>query len=155
MIFVDLLAAFFLLVILVAKETSAARYLHNVVVLRLAAKLESISAGHLFSFAAVILVAGLLIWLAKADGFTVVSMGAPDIASWFMTFEVTTYTDALVAVLVASSVVRMKAIKIHVLGKIRSAITMPNAGRVRRARSRRTRPMPAANDDEGGFLHAA
>jgi len=145
MLLIDFVAFFCLATLLFARETPLGQWLHKVLVQHIADGLGRITSGHWICAAAVLLVIGLLYWLAKADGLMFASMSAPDAAIWFSTFEISTYADALIAVAMASAPLRMKAVRLHLGGRL-TAIT----SRLRRQRKRHAKTPSAANDDEEG-----
>ncbi|WP_206241558.1 hypothetical protein [Novosphingobium terrae] len=143
MLLIDFVAFFCLVTLLFARETPLGQWLHKVLVQDIADRLGSIRSGHWLCAGAVLLVIGLLYWLAKADGLMFVAMSAPDFAVWFSTFEISTYADALIAVAMASSSLRIKAMRLHRGGRLTRI-----ASKLRRQRKHGIRTTRAANDDE-------
>lgn len=128
-------------VLVLTPDTGVARWLHRWMVATPARRLPLFHRGHL-AFA--VLLAGVgfgLVWLIEGDAIRLLSMAAPEIATWATMFEVTTLLDGAIAAITAASVLRtapLVAAVRRLLGR--------RPPRTRRSRVRAEhRP---ANDDE-------
>lgn len=143
------------LVMRIAPDTPAGQLLHRLFVEMPADRLSRITRGQILLCALLATFGGALVWLMEGDGLRLLSMAAPEIGPWIVTFEVTTWLDVAVALAMASSAMRFRAIR-H---QIRAAVSRWNGRRAGTRRARRTRrperPSPANDDEERGLPLAA
>ena len=106
-----------------------------------------ITRGHLLLALALAGVIGLVFLILDHEGLRLMSMAAPEISSFLVTFEVSTWLDVAAAAIVAASTTRVRAVAS--LAKVRLT------GLLRRPRTRARRSRPAtpttrrpANDDD-------
>jgi hypothetical protein len=133
-----------------APETPAGRMLHRILVAWPAERLSRIRSGHILL---AVLLAGVVAtawWLFQGDGIGALGMGAPDIAPFMTSIEVSTYLDMLAALIVSASMLRMQALR----GVVRHVIVRLSARR-RAPRRRPARRELPANDDEDGAARIA
>ncbi|WP_174284959.1 hypothetical protein [Sphingomonas bacterium] len=135
----------------IAPATPIARTLRVWMVDRPAALLARITRGHVVMMAGVVLVTfAAARWLGD-DIVAFLGMGAPEFVAWSVAFDVATYADVAVAVLLISSTVPLRRFASRVVAPIRHL-----ASRHRRMRSvSRGSRRSAANDDEEGRLPTA
>lgn len=110
MLLVDAAAFLVLMVLCFARETPLGRWLDAGLVQRPARWLGGIGRGFWICAGCVVLVVGGLVWLARGEGAVVALIGAPDLAVWFTTFEVSTWADALAAVAVGAFAFRVRMV---------------------------------------------
>jgi hypothetical protein len=144
-----------LIILLFAKDTPAGQWLDQFILQGINTNLGRITRGRWICAGAVLLTIGLLFWLAKVDGLILFSLGTPDLAVWFTTFEISIYADALTAVVIASSALRVKAIQSFFGLKYSSIVKKFKGSRKREAHSQRKDTVESANDDDGRFGRAA
>jgi len=130
-------------ILLLAPETPISRAIHRALVVWPAEKLSRVRGGHVLLFALLASVAAVVWWLLADDGLQMLRMGAPEIAAFVTSIEVSAYLDVLAAVIVSASTLRLQALRgIVVRGWMRLR------PRARAPRSRRQRAERPANDDE-------
>jgi len=124
--------------------------LRHVLIDRPAARLLRVTRGDAAVMVLLMLTAAIVTLVGEGDGIGMLAMGAPDVAVWITTFEVSAYVDVIIALGAAAS-------GLHLRGAIaRYAGTFARGGRARATdrarRSRKMRPSEADNDDEPGLL---
>lgn len=133
------------LTISLAGGTPIAELLQRIMVDTPARRLNRITRGHILTAAALLVFGGLLIWQLEGDGVRLLSMMAPEIGTWLAMFEISTWLDAVVAVVALSSTVRLRGWRAWIV----AVLTRRTPGKhVRAHRSRKAR-RPADNDDDG------
>lgn len=153
-----MIAALLLTLILVtamAPETVLARLVHRWLVVPLATALNRIRPGHVMIAVAILALIGIALFLGGGDGLRMLAMAAPDAAAALMTFEVTSYLDAIAAIALAASTMRLTAMRRQISSIAMAWFRRPIA---RGARRRRIRDKPtgtAANDDDDGVAGRA
>lgn len=110
MLFVDAAAFLVLMVMCFARGTPLGRWLDVRLVERPARWLGGTGRGLWICLGCAVLAVGVLIWLARGEGAVVAVMGAPDLAVWFTTFEVSTWADALAAVAMGAFAFRIRMV---------------------------------------------
>lgn len=131
------------LALLVAGDTPAGRFLNRWMVDWPAERLGRISRGAVLTWLMLGLVGLLMFWLLEEEGLRLFSMALPEIAGWMAAFEVGTLVDALAAVALAASALRVGAMRHWIASRL------PAPRRAKRAR--RSRPAArASNEDEDG-----
>jgi hypothetical protein len=155
MLLVNVTAFAVLAILLLAKDTPAGQWLDQFLLQGIITRLGHITRGHWICAGAVLLAIGLLFWLAKVDGLILFSMGAPDLAVWFTTFEISIYADALTAIVIASSALRVKAIQSFFVLKCLNIMKKFKRSRKREVHSQRKDTVESVNDDDGKFGRAA
>ena len=100
-----------------------------------------------------IIALAVVYWIGR-EGAQILAMGAPDIGAWLVAFEVSTYVDALAAVAVAASALRVKSALAKSMTWVSLGRTVPM---IRRSKTRRRtmHAMMASNDDDERRAHAA
>jgi hypothetical protein len=125
--------------------TPIGRAIHRLLVVWPAERLSRIHGGHILL---AVLLAGVVAtawWLFQGDGIGALGMGAPDIAPFVTSIEVSTYLDVLAALIVSASMVRIQALR----SVVRHVVARLSARR-RAPRSRPARSKLPANDGEDG-----
>jgi hypothetical protein len=140
--------------VLLAPETPIGRFLRRALVVAPAARLSRITRGEVLLVLLLVGGIGIVGALLGQEGVRLLSMGAPELASFLTAFEITAYLDALAAVVALYSTTNLRTLKARVVA------LLPRKANPRSARARRTaRPARdgAANDDEhpGGIARAA
>lgn len=144
-----MMSLFVLVVLATAPKTSLrGRIWHQGLVAPLARRLLKITRGH------VLLTVGIggflvfLTWLIGAEGWHISAMALPELATWAMTFEISTLLDAMAAVMIVSAAVRVRVGATLAAGLLRKCFgtVSRRAGRARKKPAARSGP---ANDDEG------
>jgi hypothetical protein len=126
----------------IAPDTPTGRFLHRWTVVVPAARLAAIRPGQVLLTVLVLTVVTISVVLIGEESTRLIGTATPEIAGWITMFEVTSYLDALVAVVSASSLWRLgRAPKVFRLPRRRAT------GRERRSRA--SRPS-AANDAKDG-----
>jgi len=126
----------------IAPDTPIGRFLHRWAVVVPAARLAAIRPGQVLLAVLVVAAVATSVLVLGEEATRLIGTATPEIAGWITMFEVTSYLDALVAVVSASSIWR--------LGRTPRIFRLPRrraTGRERR--SRPSRPS-AANDAEDG-----
>lgn len=155
MLLVNLAAFAVLVILLFAKDTPSGQWLDQFLLQGIITRLGQITRGHWICAGAVLLAIGLLYWLAKVDGLILFSMGTPDLAVWFTSFEISVYADALTAVVIASSAFRIKATQSFLMLKYPNIKKKLKRSRKREAHSPRKDTVKSANDDDDGRFGCA
>ncbi|MEG8025597.1 hypothetical protein QP162_16600 [Sphingomonas aurantiaca] len=124
--------------------------LRHALIDRPVARLMRVTRGDAAVMVLLMLTAAMVTLVGEGDGIGMLAMGAPDIAVWITTFEVSAYVDVIIALGAAASGLRLR-------GAIaRYAGIFARSGRARATdrarRSRKMRPSEADNDDEPGLL---
>lgn len=118
-----------------------------------AARLLRVTRGDAAVMFMLMLTAAMVTLVGEGDGIGMLAMGAPDVAVWITTFEVSAYVDILIALGAAASGLRLRG------AVARYAGIFARGGRARATdrarRSRKMRPSEADNDDEPGLLARA
>ena len=133
----------------IAPETEVGRFLNHWLVVVPAARLARVRRETVIMLLVLCLLGLGCAWLIGHDGLQMFGMAAPDLAMLLTSFEVASYIDAVIAVMLAASAVRWSAVRMVIVRRLRR----PRAARARRVRRPERRP---ANDDEGrGALQIA
>lgn len=133
------------LTISLAAGMPIAELLQRIMVDTPARRLNRITRGHILTTAALLAFGGLLIWQLEGDGLRLLSLMAPEIGTWLTMFEISTWLDAVVAVVALSSTVRLRGWRAWIV----AVSTRRTPGKcVRAQRSRKVR-RSADNDDDG------
>ena len=128
--------------------------LRHALIDRPAARLLRVTRGDAAVMVLLMLTAAMVTLVGEGDGIGMLAMGAPDVAVWITTFEVSAYVDILIALGAAASGLRLRGAVARYAGIFARGGRARATGRARR--SRRVRPSAADNDDEPGLLaHAA
>ncbi len=140
-------------VIAAAPDTAVGIALRHALIDRPAARLLRVTRGNAAVMFLLMLTAGLVTLLGEGDGIGMLAMGAPDVAVWITTFEVSAYVDILIALGAAASSLRLRGAVARYAGVFARGGRLRATGRARR--SRRMRSSIADNDDEPGLLARA
>ncbi|MEG8033335.1 hypothetical protein QP179_18060 [Sphingomonas aurantiaca] len=138
------------MVIAAFPDTPIGIALRHALIDRPAARLMRVTRGDAAVMVLLMMTAAMVTLVGEGDGIGMLAMGAPDIAVWITTFEVSAYVDVIIALGAAAS-------GLHLRGAIaRYAGIFARGGRARATdrarRSRKMRPSAADNDDEPGLL---
>lgn len=107
-----------------------------------ARQIDQITRGHVLLALTLAGVIGLVFLVLDVEGIRLMSMAAPEIASFLTMFEVSTWLDVAVATVMTASTLRLRATAAHLRQRI-------GGTRARTPRRRRTRTAPPpSNDDE-------
>lgn len=132
------------MVLRLAPETPIGGTLHHALVAWPAERLSRIRPGHILL---IVLLAGIVaaaLWLFEGDGIPLLSMGAPEIAAFVSSIEVSTYLDIVAALIVSASALRLQTLR----GVVSGGIARLRPHRPRTPHTRRERAARPANDDE-------
>jgi hypothetical protein len=99
--------------ILVAPDTPAGRFLHHIMVERPAAVLARVTWGHVLRGSVLLLAVAAVLWLMQDDGLQILAGAAPDTISWIVAFDVSTYIEAIAALALIASTVRLRAVRVR------------------------------------------
>ncbi|MEG8048559.1 hypothetical protein QP178_01080 [Sphingomonas aurantiaca] len=138
------------MVIAAFPDTPIGIALRHALIDRPAARLMRVTRGDAAVMVLLMMTAAMVTLVGEGDGIGMLAMGAPDIAVWITTFEVSAYVDVIIALGAAAS-------GLHLRGAIAGyAGIFARGGRARATdrarRSRKMRPSAADNDDEPGLL---
>ncbi len=133
--------------LLFAPDTPTGRFLHRHLVIAVARRLDRITAGHVLLMLGLCAGAALVIGVMRGDGLALLGMMAPEVSSWLITFEVSSYLDIAAAVVLAATTVRIRGLAGAWRPRRRPLRRTAGTRRARRS-PRPARPV-ARNDDEG------
>ncbi len=117
---------------------------------RPAARLMRVTRGDAAVMVLLMLTAAMVTLVGEGDGIGMLAMGAPDIAVWITTFEVSAYVDVIIALGAAASGLHLRGAIARYAGIFARGSRARATDRARR--SRKMRPSEADNDDEPGLL---
>lgn len=136
------------LALLVAGNTPIGRDMRHWLVEWPAARLARIHRGAVLTWLVLAAVGAACFWLLEEEGLRLFTMALPELAGIVTAFEIGSLVDAIAMGVLAASSVRMGAVKAWAMRRL-------PIGRARARRTRRTRPVSrAANDDEDGAAFA-
>ncbi|MGW8278072.1 hypothetical protein ACWGK7_01065 [Sphingomonas aurantiaca] len=138
------------MVIAAFPDTPIGIALRHALIDRPAARLMRATRGDAAVMVLLMMTAAMVTLVGEGDGIGMLAMGAPDVAVWITTFEVSAYVDILIALGAAASGLRLRG------AVARYAGIFARGGRARATdrarRSRKMRSSKADNDDEPGLL---
>lgn len=102
-----------------------------------------ITRGHVLLTLALASVIGLVFLILDYEGIHLISMAAPEIATFLTSFEISTWLDVAATAIVTASTLRLRTAAAH----LRERLGEARARTLRPRRRTRTTP-PASNDDE-------
>ena len=125
-----------------AGDTPIGRLLHAAFVERPASWCARVRRGHVALAVLLVTIAAAAMWAGGTDAISVLGMATPDLAIWLTSFEIATYLDMAVTVVLVASTLRGRIVAAR-LGTAVAHFTR-SAGRRRRVRSqaRRSDPEP-------------
>lgn len=130
--------------LIAGRGTPIGRMLERGLVEMPARRIDRITRGHLLLGLMLTGVIGLVFLILDVEGIRLMSMGAPEIATFLTTFEVSTWLDVAMTAVLTASTLRLRATAAHMRERIAAA-----RPRTPRPRGRRTRAIPPpSNDDE-------
>lgn len=144
-----MMSLFVLMALSTAPKTSLrGRIWHQGLVAPLARRLLKITRGHVLLTVGIGGFLAFVTWLIGAEGWHISEMALPELATWAMTFEISTLLDAMAAVMIVSATVRVRVGVTLAAGLLRRCLgtVSRRAGRARKEPAARRRP---ANDDDG------
>jgi hypothetical protein len=127
--------------------------LRHALIDRPAARLMRATRGDAAVMVLLMMTAAMVTLVGEGDGIGMLAMGAPDVAVWITTFEVSAYVDILIALGAAASGLRLRGAVARYAGIFARGGRARTTDRARR--SRKMRPSEADNDDEPGLLARA
>ena len=83
-----------------------------------------------------------------------IGFAAPDVTAWFTAFEITSYLDAVTAVALAASTMRLKTVRRLSIAVFVSSFRRPIVSGARPRYTRDKTTVTPANDDEDGAAFA-
>lgn len=146
---VTLLGAWLLM--LLAPDTRHARLLHRALIERPAALLNRVTAGQVLMLVALLVIVGTAMWFEAGDLLGFLSLAAPEMVSWAVTFEIGTLVEAGTALLAIAASRRSVGLRMMVGAHVRRLVAGRRAARRRRSPGRAARA--PANDDADGGRH--
>ena len=137
------------LILLRAPDTPIGRYLHRMLVVVPALRLDRVSRGQWLLLVATLFIAGMAMWFGGGDGARMTGMVLPDMTAWMASVEITTYLGIIVATVAGWTAVRAKGLG-RLFGSRPSQHRLGHRAGRRALHPRRPDRPAAANDEEHG-----
>ncbi len=133
-------------------DTPVGKWLRLTMVDLPAAWLTKLTRGHMLIGVTVFASTAFVLWLIGSEAARMLSIAAPDMLVWMTTFEMTSYVDALAAVTIAASSVRLRALKSLLPRRLLRRRDVARVVRARRVRRPTQAKADNDNDDPAALI---
>ena len=129
-----------------APQTPVGNAMRRMLIEKPAARLLRLTRADAAVMVLLMIAAMMVTLVGEGDGIRLLTLAAPDVAIWITTFEVSAYLDIMVALVAASTSLRVRGVLARYLGIF--ARRPAAKSHTRAIRSRKARPTAADNDDD-------